>query len=372
MDVVESEVGVGSQFHVELPLQIGNVVITNDEQAMIDLPPLRILAVDDVPQNLELLQVMLGRLGHSLSTARNGAEAVKKFTDDKFDIILMDVQMPVMNGLEASQMIRILEKQKALAPTPIIAFSASVLEADVKAAKLAGMDGFAHKPIDLLRLTQEIARLLNIDVKIDAKDHNHNRAPYQLNGSVIDWSRGHNLWGSEQRHREAIRQFLSSFRDAVPRMRKLLDKHGELAEQIHKLKGAAGNLALARISNLSNTIELVLSASDHTELPSLLNKLADELINVAETLGENDTPDTQNNLTSASIDSARLLKLLQDLDSALAHGELAETVLAELAKLLPTADFKALDQIVNSFDFDAARQMVNDLQHHYHQEGTAE
>ena len=220
---VESELGVGSQFHVELPLPIGEAVSVIDEQFNIALPPLNILAVDDVPQNLELLQVMLGRLGHTITSARNGAEAVEIFRQQQFDIVLMDVQMPVMNGLEASQFIRLLETQKGLTPTPIIAFSASVLEADIKAAKLAGMDGFAHKPIDLLRLSQEIARLLKIEIPV-LESATHTQIAQQLSGSVIDWSRGQNLWGSEQRHREAIRQFLGSFRDSVPRLRTLLNQ----------------------------------------------------------------------------------------------------------------------------------------------------
>lgn len=382
---VESELGVGSQFHVEIPLAFGNAVTANEENDAIQLPSLNILAVDDVPQNLELLQVMLGRLGHTITTASNGAEALKIFPSQRFDIILMDVQMPILNGLEASQLIRILEEKDQLPPTPIIAFSASVLEADIKAAKLAGMDGFAHKPVDLPRLTHEIARLLKLDIGnpetairySKTMDKSTDKTIKQLSGSVIDWSRGQHLWGSEQRHREALQQFLIAFRDTVPRLKSMFEAPLEFAELIHKLKGAAGNLALTRTTNLCNTIETQLSTQTPNESQYLLAQLADELSNVAEALGafETTTMAASNDATEAlirapkTVDAEKLLPLLQALDKTLARGELAENLLDELATLLPKSDFESLNQIVNSFDFEAARAMLNNLHNHYRHQG---
>lgn len=367
---VESELGLGSQFHVELPLPIGEAVKLIDDQFTINLPPLNILAVDDVPQNLELLQVMLGRLGHTITTARNGAEAVAIFPQQRFDIVLMDVQMPVLNGLEASQQIRQFEAQQQLQATPIIAFSASVLEADIKAAKLAGMDGFAHKPVDLLRLSQEIARLLKIELPESAAEM-HVHIAQQLSGSVIDWSRGQHLWGSEQRHREAIRQFLVSFRDAATRLRTQLDQPTEFAALAHKLKGAAGNLALSRVTNICTTIENEIANQAIESVKPTLDQLADELMNVAETLGEFESKAKPTEEINQPISASEVLPLLVELDDALAHGELAETVLSALSERLPRQDFEALDQVVNSFDFEAAREMVSKLQHHYQSKNSA-
>ncbi|MFC0349316.1 PAS domain S-box protein [Undibacterium danionis] len=375
---VESELGVGSQFHVEIPLALGNAVIAIEENDVIQLPHLNILAVDDVPQNLELLQVMLGNLGHTITTASNGAEALNIFPKQRFDIILMDVQMPILNGLEASRLIRILEEKDQLPPTPIIAFSASVLEADIKATKLAGMDGFAHKPVDLPRLTHEIARLLKLDIgnPDDAKRHRKaiDMTIEQLSGSVIDWSRGQHLWGSEQRHREALQQFLVGFRDTVPRLRSMLEAPIEFAELVHKLKGAAGNLALSRTTNLCNAIEAQLSTQTPHDSHSLLDQLAVEINNVVEALGEfeittNTAPKAAMLAEKTVVDAEKLLPLLQALDKNLARGELAENILDELATLLPESDFESLNQIVNSFDFDAARTMITNLYNHYRPQG---
>lgn len=365
---VESELGVGSQFHVELPLPAGEAVMAAQEQGAIELPPLQLLVVDDVPQNLELLQLMLGSLGHSLTTASNGEEAVQAFADGSFDIVLMDVQMPVLNGLDASRRIRRLEAETGRKPTPIIALTASVLNEDAKAARAAGMEGFASKPIDLFQLSQEMARLLKIEVKPPAPLSRPGMPVTR--GSVINWMQGKKLWGSELRHREAIRQFLLDVDDMAPRLRRLLDTPQELAASLHRLKGAAANLALSRVANLSGAIEGELAGDNRQALPGLIDRLADELLNVGEALAqlEMETPAAAG---AFRVDGRRLLPVLQQLDEALAHGELAESALASLSGLLPKTSLELLNQAINAFDFDAARQVVADLQNRYGEEGHA-
>ena len=374
---VESEVGVGSQFHVELHLAEGAPVGSVWEQAVVDLPPLRILAADDVPQNLELLELLLSRYGHILTTATNGQEAVDAFMAGGFDIVLMDVQMPVLTGLEASTRIRQWEAAAGRVPTPIIAFSASVLEEDVKEAFAAGMNGFSSKPVDLYHLTQEIARLLGIAVtpaKVAAQQGAEAAEPV-VRGSVIDWHTGRQLWGSEQRHREAIRRFLSDYGDAVPRLRQALATPEELGAQLHKLKGAAANLALSRTTALSTTLERELTSGGLDAMPALFNQLADELGNVREALsqlvGAGVSEPAHAELAPSAVDVPRLRTVLQDLDDALARGELAESTLAALAELLPGKDYTALDDAINTFDFELARQLLADLRNRYRNEELA-
>ncbi|WP_150426995.1 PAS domain S-box protein [Dechloromonas sp. CZR5] len=365
---VESELGIGSQFHVEVPLPIGVAVAVTHEREVIALPPLSLLIANDVPQNLELLQIMLGRLGHKTTTAGNGQEAVQAFANGHFDIVLMDVQMPILSGLDASRQIRRLEAETGRAPTPIIALTASVLEKDALAAREAGMEGFASKPVDLFRLTLEIARLLDIQVT-------QTEAPVKQNvpgarGSVIDWGRGKQLWGSEPRHRVAIRQFLIDFAGTVPRLRQLLHAPDELRAQVHRLRGAAANLALSRVASLSETMESGAVTGQSQELPALLDRLADELANVGETLGQLE-PETPIRQIAENVDADRLLPELGTLDEALARGELPEASLAALGRLLPPSELAALDQAINAFDFDAARQVVSGLTTRYGKEGCA-
>lgn len=366
---VESELGVGSQFHVELPLPIGDTVAVAEEQTPIDLPPLKLLVADDVPQNLELMQLTLSRLGHALSTVNNGEEAVSAFVGGQFDLILMDVQMPVLNGLDASRRIRRIEHETGRSPTPIVALTASVLEEDTRAARASGMDGFASKPVELHLLTREIARVLGLPVGQSVPTQPV--LALNVRGSVIDWEKGRQLWGSEQRHAAAIRQFLADFGDIVHRMRAMLDKPDELAAHAHRVKGAAANLALSRVAGISDAIERTQPPQDTSAIPSLLNRLADELINVGETLGHVDgAREIAPSSPFADVDRPAALIALQKLDVALAHGELAEASLAALAETLPAADLTPLNRAIDAFDFDAARHAITALQMRYTTEGS--
>lgn len=361
---VESEIGRGSRFHIDLPLPKGEAVDPTQETAAVDLPPLTLLVADDVPQNLELLHLLLSRQGHTLTTATNGEEAVQAFGTGTFDLVLMDVQMPVLNGLDASHQIRTLETATGRPHTPIIALTASVLEEDVMAARESGMDGFATKPVDLYALTLEMARLLQIEVSAAPPLVT---TPVAVRGSVIDWAQGKRLWGSEDRHRTAIRRFLDDYGHSVPQLRTLQDRPDDLAAQAHRLRGAAANLALSRVSSVCTTIETAAKAGDLPDLSAQLDRLADELLHVSETLGQSDPapglPPPEE--SAAPVDSGTLLPQLEAFDQALARGELDEGLLSTLAALLPKPALIPLDDAINAFDFDAARQVIAGLRIRY-------
>jgi len=157
---VHSQPGVGSTFRVTLPLPAAQALPRRPVASLPQLPPLHMLVVDDVEQNLELLALSLGRLGHRISLARDGAQALAALTGERFDLVLMDVQMPGTDGLAASRQWRAHEQAHGLPRTPLIALTASVLERDRQAAREAGMDGFAAKPVELERLLAEIARVI--------------------------------------------------------------------------------------------------------------------------------------------------------------------------------------------------------------------
>src|SRR5690606_40889287 len=99
--------------------------------------------------------------GHQVITASDGASAVKAYQNHPVDLIIMDVQMPGMNGLEASRAIQQLEHASTGQVVPIIALTASVLDKDRQEARDAGMAGFATKPLNIPALVNEMARLLN-------------------------------------------------------------------------------------------------------------------------------------------------------------------------------------------------------------------
>jgi signal transduction histidine kinase/AmiR/NasT family two-component response regulator len=158
---VQSEEGAGSSFVVSLPLVRGSetaaLAAGREEATRLTA---RVLAADDNTVNQLLLQALLEPVGIELTMASNGREAVAAFEAAAFDLILMDVQMPEMNGIEATRRIRDIEAQRPGPPTPILALSANVMIHQVEAYLAAGMDGFVAKPIDATNLLLAIEAAL--------------------------------------------------------------------------------------------------------------------------------------------------------------------------------------------------------------------
>jgi CheY-like chemotaxis protein len=109
--------------------------------------PIRILLADDHETNRTVVRLILGTLGVDLVCAENGAEAVDAFASGPFDLVLMDLQMPVMDGVTAIRWIRAHEAKLGLVPTPILVLSANALPEHVQAARAAGADGHVAKPV---------------------------------------------------------------------------------------------------------------------------------------------------------------------------------------------------------------------------------
>jgi CheY-like chemotaxis protein len=125
--------------------------------AVSEISPLRILLAEDNPVNREVALGLLKRHGHSVTVVTDGAEAVEAARPGDFDVILMDVHMPGMDGTEASRIVRGFPGPQGR--VPIVALSASVLKDEVDVCFQAGMDEFLAKPIDPAALTRVLARL---------------------------------------------------------------------------------------------------------------------------------------------------------------------------------------------------------------------
>jgi signal transduction histidine kinase/CheY-like chemotaxis protein len=155
---VESRLGEGSLLWFEVPLAIGEVANLHQE-GLSDAPalaPRRVLLAEDVELNRDIIRTILERDGHRVAIAENGREAVRRVRQERFDLVLMDVHMPVMDGLDAARAIRGLPGPAGA--TPIIALTANVMAAEQEKCRVAGMDGVLMKPIDWTEVRGVIAR----------------------------------------------------------------------------------------------------------------------------------------------------------------------------------------------------------------------
>jgi CheY-like chemotaxis protein len=153
---VESEVGAGSSFWftIDAPAaELERAAFTHDEPGF-GAAPARILVVDDVATNRELVRTLLTSFGHDLTDAASGLAAVEAAMRTTFDLILMDLQMPGMDGLAATRAIR--KTCELNRTTPIVAISANVLPAHREACRAAGMNDHIAKPIDAAELLNKV------------------------------------------------------------------------------------------------------------------------------------------------------------------------------------------------------------------------
>ena len=161
----ESEKGVGTTFVIRVPFKIDPDADKREEQKEVSeksIKGLHILLAEDNELNMEIAEFVLQNEGADVSKAWNGQEAVELFRNSEpgeFDVILMDIMMPVMNGYEATKMIRSLDREDAK-EVPIIAMTANAFTEDRIRAKEAGMDEHVAKPVDVELLKKVIHKLV--------------------------------------------------------------------------------------------------------------------------------------------------------------------------------------------------------------------
>lgn len=161
---VTSEQGVGSKFVVEIPFELADEKDMTGK-VMVQKVPIntaRILLVEDNELNRDIATILLEEEGVTVTSAENGEEAVKIFTENppgSFDMILMDLMMPVMGGIEATKIIRKLDREDA-ARIPIIAMTANAFSDDISDCLAAGMDAHLPKPIEVDKMVKTIAKFL--------------------------------------------------------------------------------------------------------------------------------------------------------------------------------------------------------------------
>ena len=158
---LKSEVGVGSEFYFSVPVEIGqDVEVKTTIDAEITLSG-NLLLVEDNKTNQLFMKIIFNKIGLEYDVANDGLEAIKLFKENKYDVILMDENMPNMSGIEATKQILKLEKENNLIHTPIIALTANALKGDREKFLDAGMDEYMTKPLERQILIQKLSILLN-------------------------------------------------------------------------------------------------------------------------------------------------------------------------------------------------------------------
>ncbi|MCK5545514.1 MAG: response regulator, partial [Desulfobulbaceae bacterium] len=282
---------------------------------------IRVLVVEDDPINKELAVNMLKKSGYTTYVANNGKKAVMAYERMDFDIILMDVQMPVMDGYDATRRIRKLESQRAAEPPasslqkagsplrtgqhpepgarqpvsriPIIALTAHAMKRDEDKCLDAGMDDYLSKPLDPPKLLGVIEKWLDKvkkasgsvrEEKEEAKKENA-QPKTESDGLPIDIAQVlERAMGDKDFLKDLIEEFYTSLPDRVERLKNILkqkDAEG-LMQEAHSLKGVAQNMNADGIADAAFCLEKMGHENDLTEAEQALDGLDAEVIRFKE------------------------------------------------------------------------------------------
>ncbi|HSC44958.1 MAG TPA: response regulator [Candidatus Acidoferrum sp.] len=221
---------------------------------------MRILLAEDNAVNQKLAMRLLEKMGHSVSVAANGKEALHQFASANFDLILMDIQMPEMGGLEATDAIRGSE-QGTGKHLPIVAMTAHAMKGDREKCLAAGMDGYVSKPVRLDLLREEIARVCSLP----GFSGTNSEATMESIQAKAGINRAE-LLARVENDEALAREILTIFQDEVAGNRNELQaavekkSPSETQKAAHAFKGMLANLAAAHASSLAADLELLASS----------------------------------------------------------------------------------------------------------------
>ena len=279
----DSRFGRGSVFRFSCMVGKGTLSSPKHEPQMAPVEPMDILLAEDNAINRMIIQVGLEKLQHRVTVVENGLEAYEAASGRRFDLVLMDMQMPVMDGAEATRRIRALTKP--LSDVPIVALTADAITEHREAYVAAGLDGFLTKPVDWNALEMILAR-----------HHRGSKGPALAGtghyGRVPNWGEPPLL---DAEHLGTIQQVMGSkqfvalideiatfSRKELSRLRQAVKARDiqQCRDIFHDLKGMFGNVAAARAMAHAGRLH---KASDCEAVAADLDGLADV---VEETIGE--------------------------------------------------------------------------------------
>ena len=233
----------------------------------------RILLVEDNPTNQKVASLMLGKLGYRLDTAGNGIEAIQKLEVEDFSLVLMDLQMPLMGGYEATAVIRDPSSSVRNHAIPIVAMTAHALKSDQEKCLDAGMDDYVSKPVRAQVLEEVLRRLLDAEVpkgSAETAEAAQTVVAAQTPGSEERGSAGleeYPIWdrqalvdrvdGDEESAREIVEVFLEDIPRQIEGLRESIRglDPGRMLRIVHTIKGAAGSLGAEALAHAARRLE---------------------------------------------------------------------------------------------------------------------
>lgn len=238
----------------------------------------KVLVVDDIEMNQQLAKHIMQSWGFTVDVAANGKEAVEKVEKNTYDLVLMDIQMPEMDGMQATERIRHLQ-DAAKASTPIVAVTANLLNGEGDRYLQKGMNDYLPKPVDEHRLFQLVSKNLldgtaTVSIVEPLKDQVEESLPTE---KLYDLTMIHGLSGGDD---SFIRQMVELFVETMPASTQELQGYLDqqqwepLGKLAHKLKSTTGSMGIESIKDEVRAVEQNCKKSENLEqTPALVKKV---------------------------------------------------------------------------------------------------
>jgi CheY-like chemotaxis protein len=259
----------------------------------------RALLAEDSPTNQALVELLLKKLGVEVVIVENGQQAVQKAMEQKFDVILMDIQMPVMDGFEATNQLR-----KNGVKIPIIALTACAMKGDDEKCFAAGCSDYISKPIDRKKLVEIIMKYLAVKglspdpsvaalAKTEASQNSPAAGGAQASartGIEIDWQLLNERIGSQELIDEVIPIFIKDNTERMKVLSGAVEKNDkrEIKFYAHSIKGAAATIGATGISELARLLEAAVRDLDNSKYKSIFEELSVRFTRLVDFLSKDD------------------------------------------------------------------------------------
>ena len=346
----------------------------------------RVLLVEDNDINQEIASEILRQAGIEVTLAGDGREALDRVRSQPFDVVLMDMQMPVMDGIEATREIR---KEARFQTLPVIAMTANVMAEDIRRCFDAGMNDHIGKPIDV----EELMGKLEQWTRPRSEDDDDDAPPARETRTIIMNARSEhlpasidgldiavalkNMVGNRALLRKLLLKFRESHADAPGRVKEALasGQRDAAIRQAHTLRAVAGNIGAAALQSACADLERRLRESPGTGVPKAeLEAVEVQLARVVNSIaaidapqagvGEKPAPDVS--VDATPVDPVRAGELLKELFERLEEDDMAAVEVAErLGALGLNGDalplLRNLEKAVSAYDFDTAREELGRL-----------
>jgi len=270
---VDSVPGMGSTFWFQAPLPLADDGVAPATPAAATAPasrrPLRILVVEDLAPNRLLISIILGKAGHVVEEAEDGAAAVEKARLGVYDLILMDVQMPVMDGLAATRAIRALPDPAGR--VPILALTANALPEEVALCRSAGMDDYLPKPVDPRRVLAALDRwgMARPAGPMDGEPP----APPASRTDLVD---ADTIQAIRCEMGPAMAALLSVVLETLPQRMAAIGRatsRDAVRREAHALRSLALNMGFSALAEACTTLERAAALSDGAPLEPMIGRL---------------------------------------------------------------------------------------------------